>query len=168
MKLSKGRCVRMNVHEEHERQNRKIIDLLAKLGTLGGEESPFDGAGLCSGNALFPEEGLTQDLSEDAKKTRSKYLILKDFLFTKKLEGCSNNTIKLYYDNLFPFIIQTNKYLGDITTADIRSYLNQYHETHNVANYTMDNTRRIFSSFFAGLHDEEYVKKNPREKIKRI
>lgn len=158
----------MNVHEEHERQNRKIVDLLSQLGTLGGEESPFNGADLCNGSALFPEEEMGEELSEETKKTRSKYLILKDFLFTKKLEGCSNNTIKLYYDNLFPFIIQSNKYLGDITTTDIRSYLNRYHETHEISNYTMDNMRRIFSSFFAWLHDEEYVQNNPMKKIKRI
>lgn len=158
----------MNVNVEHERQNRKIVDLLAQLGTMGGEESVFNGKDLCSGNILFPEEDIGETLSEDAKKTRSKYLVLKDFLFTKKLEGCSNQTIKLYYDNLFPFIVQSNKYMAEITTADIRGYLNRYHETHNVGNRTMDNTRRIFSSFFAWLHDEEYIGKNPMKKIKRI
>lgn len=154
---------------ELEAQNKKIIELIAELGRLGGEtDVSLPELQLYSKHSLFPEELFTNSLNTHDKKSRSKYLILKDFLLAKKLEGCSNKTIRLYYDCLFNFTVKLNKPIGEITTQDIRSYLNIYNENHDVSNTTLDNMRRIFSSYFEWLHQEDYIDKNPVKKIKRI
>ena len=152
-----------------ETQNRKIIELIAQLGILGGEtDVSLPELSLYSKHSLFSEELFTNSLEKCDKRTRSKYLILKDFLLAKKLEGCSNKTIKHYYECLFNFTVKLNKPVPEITTQDIRSYLNIYNETHDVSNTTLDNMRRIFSTYFEWLHQEDYIEKNPVKKIKRI
>ena len=153
---------------DQERQNRKIIELIAELGEMGGETESIPDLTLYSKHAIFPEEMYTSDMTEEEKRTRSKYLILKDFLLAKKLEGCSNTTIKYYYDILFHFIMLINKDIHELTTTDVRSYLNLYNETHNIKNGSLDNMRRIFSSFFEWLLQEDYISRNPVKKIKRI
>lgn len=153
---------------DQEKQNRKIIELIAELGEMGGEIESIPDLTLYSKHALFPEEMYTSDMTEEEKRTRSKYLILKDFLLAKKLEGCSNTTIKYYYDILFHFIMSINKDIHELTTTDVRSYLNLYNETHNIKNGSLDNMRRIFSSFFEWLLQEDYISRNPVKKIKRI
>lgn len=153
---------------EQEKQNRKIIELLAELATLGGETADLPDLSLYGKHALFPEELYSTDMSEIEKRTRSKFLILKDFLLAKKLEGCSNATIKLYYDIIFHFIIAIKKDIQDISTSDIRSYLNIYSDSHDITNSSLDNMRRVFSSFFEWLVQEDYIVKNPVKKIKRI
>lgn len=153
---------------DQEKQNRKIIELIAELGEMGGEIESIPDLTLYSKHALFPEEMYTSDMTEEEKRTGSKYLILKDFLLAKKLEGCSNTTIKYYYDILFHFIMSINKDIHELTTTDVRSYLNLYNETHNIKNGSLDNMRRIFSSFFEWLLQEDYISRNPVKKIKRI
>lgn len=153
---------------EADKQNRKIVDLLSELAMMGGEENSIPDLTKNTGHTLFPEELYVTEIDELSKETRSKYLILKDFLLAKKLEGCSNTTIKLYYDTLFNFIISLKKDIQKLDTPDIRNYLNRYYETHNISNRTLDNMRRIFSSFFEWLQDEDYILKNPMRKIKRI
>lgn len=158
----------MPVNLDQEKQNRKIIELIAELGEMGGEIESIPDLTLYSKHALFPEEMYTSDMTEEEKRTRSKYLILKDFLLAKKLEGCSNTTIKYYYDILFHFIMSINKDIHELTTTDVRSYLNLYNETHNIKNGSLDNMRRIFSGFFEWLLQEDYISRNPVKKIKRI
>lgn len=158
----------MGLNLEQEEHNRKIIDMIANLGTLGGDTTALPSLESCNSDVLFPEEFYGTELNEEAKQHRSKYLVLRDFLLAKKLEGCSNNTIKLYYDCIYPFIATINKEIPQINTSDIRSYLNMYHESHDIQKATMDNMRRIFSSFFEWLSIEDYTMKNPVKKIKRI
>ena len=154
---------------ELETQNRKIIELIDELGRLGGEKGyELPDLKIYSKHALFPEELYISSDDSGDKRTKSKYLILKDFLLAKKLEGCSIKTIRLYYDCLFSFTVRMKNSFADITTQDIRGYLNLYNETHDVSNITLDNMRRIFSTFFEWLHQEDYIDKNPVKKIKRI
>lgn len=153
---------------EADKQNRKICELLSELAMMGGEKDTIPDLTKVSNQVLFPEEPYSSSIDKLSKETRSKFLVLKDFLLSKKLEGCSNTTIKLYYDTLFNFIVYIKKNIQEIETQDIRNYLNTYYETHEITNRTLDNMRRIFSTFFEWLQDEDYVVKNPMRKIKRI
>ena len=54
------------------------------------------------------------------------------------------------------------------TTADIRTYLSNYQEEHLSSKVTIDNMRRIFSSFFAWLEDEDYIAKSPVRRIHKV
>ena len=158
---------------EYDKQNQKIIDMLANLSKRGGED-PNDTSlpilPVYTTNTLFPEEYYTSsNLTDEEKQNRSPYLVLKDFLLAKKLEGCSLNTIKGYHDALLAFLVLMNpQRLIDVTTTDIRNYLNYYYETRNVNHHTLDTLRRVFSSFFDWLQQEDYIIKNPVKKIKRI
>lgn len=55
-----------------------------------------------------------------------------------------------------------------MTTNDIRSYLSEYQTKRNLSKVTVDNLRRIFSSFFAWLEDEDYIPKSPVRRIHKV
>ena len=90
------------------------------------------------------------------------------FLSAKDIEGCSNRTIKYYKDIILKFIKDVDKPIREITTDDIRLYLSKYKEESNCSSVTMDNIRRIFSSFFSWLEDEDYILKSPVRRIHRV
>lgn len=90
------------------------------------------------------------------------------FLSAKDIEGCSNRTIKYYKDIILKFIKNVDKPIKEITTDDIRLYLSKYKEESSCNSVTMDNIRRIFSSFFSWLEDEDYILKSPVRRIHRV
>ncbi len=90
------------------------------------------------------------------------------FLSAKDIEGCSDRTIKYYRDIILKLINYINKPIKEITTDDIRLYLSKYKEKSNCNSVTMDNIRRVFSSFFAWLEDEDYILKSPVRRIHRV
>ncbi|VJK86430.1 integrase/recombinase, phage integrase family protein [Streptococcus pneumoniae] len=55
-----------------------------------------------------------------------------------------------------------------LTTDDLRSYLANYQSEKDCSKANLDNIRRILSSFFAWLEQEEYIIKNPIRRIKKI
>lgn len=64
--------------------------------------------------------------------------------------------------------IKINKKIENISTEDIRIYLIKYKESNSISKITIDNVRRIFSSFFTWIEDEGYILKNPVKRIHRI
>ena len=61
-----------------------------------------------------------------------------------------------------------NSRIEDITTDDLRKYLSDYKNESNASKSTIDNIRRVLSSFFSWLEDENYILKNPVRRIHRI
>ncbi|MCQ5092372.1 phage integrase N-terminal SAM-like domain-containing protein, partial [Slackia exigua] len=53
-------------------------------------------------------------------------------------------------------------------TDDIRSYLMKYQSNNDSSRVTIDNIRRIFSSFFSWLEDEDYILKSPVRRIHKV
>ena len=94
--------------------------------------------------------------------------LLKQFLSAKTVEGCSNKTIKYYKITLEKLLKTLNKKIENITTQDLRTYLQKYKNTRNTTKTTIDNMRRIFSSFFTWLEEEDYILKNPTKRIHKI
>ena len=90
------------------------------------------------------------------------------FVSAKRVEGCSEKTIGYYQNTIQKFLDESKKEIRDITTDDIRIYLSDYQEQHNSGKVTMDNMRRIFSSFFTWLEDEDYIVKNPVRRIHKV
>ena len=149
--------------QEVQKTNQKINDLLVDLGLKQDDtivENPLS------------EELLRSQIEErirsEQKRRINKYSILKEFLQTKKLEGCSNKTLKLYYDIIFRLLMKDGVHPCDMNTAYLRSYLAMYQEERKITNSSLDNMRRVFSSFFSYLEDEGYIIKNPVNKIHRI
>ena len=90
----------------------------------------------------------SENLSDQAQETNMK--LLNSFIAAKKIEGCSENTLKYYSSTLLNMINTIQKNVCDIHTDDIRFYLCRYQELRNSSKVTLDNIRRIMSSFFSG------------------
>lgn len=100
-------------------------------------------------------------------KKNDKFLYM--FIAAKKVEGCSEKTL-IYYETTLKKMINTikKKNIENINTDDIRLYLSNFKEENKSSKITIDNIRRIFSSFFSWLEDEDYIRKNPVRRIHRI
>ncbi len=93
---------------------------------------------------------------------------LKMFLAAKRIEGCSERTIKYYQATVNHLLscIKTN--VRKITTEEMREYLSNYQKWNNCSNVTIDNVRRNISSFFSWLEEEDYILKSPMRRIHKI
>lgn len=93
---------------------------------------------------------------------------LKIFLAAKRVEGCSEKTIR-YYDSTIRNVLNAiGKEVKSVTTDDLRVYLDEYQKRSNASKVTIDNIRRILSSFFAWLEDENYIAKSPVRRIHKV
>ena len=90
------------------------------------------------------------------------------FLSSKKVEGCSDKTIKYYNACLSKLFSLLPKQAFRITTEDLRQYLAEYQVNRSCSKTNIDNIRRILSSFFAWLEDECYILKSPVRRIHKI
>lgn len=90
------------------------------------------------------------------------------FLGAKKIEGCSYKTLKYYRATINNTLNSINKEVKNIVTDDLRKYLTKHQEDHSSSRVTIDNIRRILSSFFAWLEDEDYIVKSPVRRIHKI
>ena len=112
-------------------------------------------------NAIIPnaEIAATNEKQPDYVQT---------FLAAKRVEGCSNKTIRYYESTIRNVITAINKSPECATTDDIRLYLNDYQQKSGASKVTIDNIRRILSSFFAWLEDEDYIVKSPVRRIHKV
>ena len=90
------------------------------------------------------------------------------FISAKRIEGCSEKTIGYYKSSIDKLLIAIPKDIHEITTNDIRCYLAQQQDSKNLSKVTIDNLRRIFSSFFSWLEDEDYITKSPVRRIHKV
>lgn len=102
------------------------------------------------------------------EKLESNEKLLEGFLSSKKVEGCSNETIKYYKSTIENMLNELNKHIRHITTDDLRKYLFEYQQNNKISKVTLDNVRRNLSSFFAWLEDEDYILKSPVRRIHKI
>jgi site-specific recombinase XerD len=61
-----------------------------------------------------------------------------------------------------------SKSIQETSTDDLRVYLADYQKKNKSSKVTIDNIRRIFSSFFGWLEDEDYIFKSPVRRIHKI
>lgn len=107
-------------------------------------------------------------LGETNRDQFSNQEFMQKFLEAKRIEGCSEKTL-IYYRNTINRMFETvEKNLMQITTEDLRAYLTEYQSVNNLSRVTIDNVRRILSSFFSWLEDEEYLIKSPIRRIHRV
>ena len=90
------------------------------------------------------------------------------FIAAKKIEGCSIKSLNYYYTILVKMLDKVNVIYFSITTEDIRTYLSDYQENSGVSKATIDNMRRIISSFFSWLENEDYIMKSPARRIRKV
>ena len=107
-------------------------------------------------------------ISEEEQQAKANAKLLQAYLSAKKIEGCSEKTISYYQSTIDTLFAAVRKPVCDVTTNDIRNYLSDYQEQRKVSRVTIDNMRRIFSSFFAWLEDEDFIVKSPVRRIHRV
>ena len=109
------------------------------------------------------ESCLSSNLDEENKPD-----LVKLFLAAKRVEGCSEKTVKYYDSTIRNAMRIIDKDIIQITTDDLRIYLDGYQTESNISKVTVDNIRRILSSFFSWLEDEDYVVKSPVRRIHKV
>ena len=102
------------------------------------------------------------------QQTQENEHLLNSFISAKKIEGCSDKTLTYYRNTIERLLVTLSLAICHITTTDIRTYLSDYQEEHQSSKVTIDNMRRIFSSFFAWLEDEDYIAKSPVRRIHKV
>ena len=94
--------------------------------------------------------------------------VLKLFIDAKRIEGCSDKSLNYYRTTLQLTLKVINKDYFCIITEDLRSFLSNYKEKNDVSKTTIDNVRRIISSFFSWLENEDYISKSPCKRIHKV
>lgn len=105
------------------------------------------------------EEKLADDYSND---------LIEMFIAAKRIEGCSEKTLKYYQTTIDATVSSIGKNVRHILTEDLRTYLTEYQSKNQSSRVTIDNIRRILSSFFSWLEDEDYIVKSPVRRIHKV
>ena len=99
--------------------------------------------------------------SQALNHVKDNVTLKEEFLSAKQIEGCSLRSISYYGSTLDNLIKNLQKPFNQIETEDLRVYLSEYQKRNNASKQTIDNIRRILSSFFTWLEDEDYILKTP-------
>ena len=109
------------------------------------------------------------EIAENSKaQDKEKQDYIEMFLSAKRIEGCSEKSLKYYKATIEAMTIELQKDPKHIVTDDIRSYLTKYQSKKQSSKVTIDNIRRILSSFFSWLEDEDYILKSPVRRIHKV
>ena len=90
------------------------------------------------------------------------------FITAKRIEGCSEKTLKYYRKTIEAMLFSIGKPANQIATEDLRKYLTCYQTQRKSSKVTIDNIRRILSSFFSWLEDEDFILKSPVRRIHKV
>lgn len=101
------------------------------------------------------------------KESNNKTLV-SSFIAAKQVEGCSVKSTTYYKSTIDNALSKIDKEVVHITTDDLRAYLNDYQTTSGASKVTVDNIRRILSSFFSWLEEENYIVKSPVRRIHKV
>lgn len=107
-------------------------------------------------------------IESQRQEDNSKQNYVELFLSAKHIEGCSDKTLKYYKATIEAMLGEVNKNVKHIVTDDIRGYLREYQNKKKSSKVTIDNIRRILSSFYSWLEDEDYILKSPVRRIHRV
>lgn len=94
--------------------------------------------------------------------------LVEKFISAKRVEGCSEKTLKYYLATIESMTCSLEKDVRIIQTEDLRKYLTDYQTQNGSSKVTIDNIRRILSSFFSWLEDEDYIIKSPVRRIHKV
>lgn len=115
--------------------------------------------------SVFVNYEITENMG-NMKESERNYVEI--FLSAKRIEGCSEKSLRYYKATIEAMLATLDKNVEYIVTDDIREYLTQYQQKNDLSKVTIDNIRRILSSFFSWLEDEDYILKNPVRRIHKV
>ena len=106
--------------------------------------------------------GKSFEIEDDSQK------LIDSFVYAKRIEGCSEKMLKYYRTTIEAMVGAVDKGVRHMQTDDLRAYLTEYQEKHGSSRVTIDNIRRILSSFFSWLEDEDHILKSPVRRIHKV
>lgn len=112
---------------------------------------------------VIKEDGISKDNNKHSNEK-----LLEMFLSAKRIEGCSEKTLHYYEASILKMFSLLDKHVTHVTTDDLRKYLSDYQQINQCSKANIDNIRRILSSFFSWLEDENYILKSPVRRIHKI
>ena len=116
-------------------------------------------------NTLYHYE-VTDNWGKQDEDDRNDLVVM--FIAAKRIEGCSEKTLKYYQTTIDAMMSSLGKNVRHILTEDLRTYLTEYQSRNQSSRVTIDNIRRILSSFFSWLEDEDYIIKSPVRRIHKV
>ena len=111
---------------------------------------------------------VTESKTPDSQKNTGNEGVLEVFISAKRIEGCSEKSLKYYDSTIRQMFDRLAKPIREINTDDLRCYLANFQKERCSSKATIDNIRRIFSSFFGWLEDEDYILKSPVRRIHKV
>ncbi len=108
------------------------------------------------------------EITEGNKEKEEEQDYVSLFLSAKRIEGCSEKSLAYYEVTINTMLAAVKKEVRRIETDDIRNYLTAYQIKKQSSKVTIDNIRRILSSFFSWLEDEDYILKSPVRRIHKV
>lgn len=118
------------------------------------------------GHALFHKQ--VSETEEEVNAALTNEQLLDNFLAAKRIEGCSEKSLTYYRTTIETMTAKVKKNVREMETDDLRAYLTEYQREKNSSKVTVDNIRRILSSFFSWLEDEDYILKSPVRRIHKV
>jgi len=111
---------------------------------------------------------VTQRKVSEPTEVKGNSALLSVFIAAKRIEGCSEKSLKYYSSTICHMFDSVTEPVREINTDDLRGYLAKYQQERGSSKVTIDNMRRIFSSFFGWLEDEDYILKSPVRRIHKV
>lgn len=108
------------------------------------------------------ETGLTEASGDRRQKA------IQMFLVTKKVEGCTESTIRYYMGTLRKFFNEIDCPVAEIGADQIRYYIAIRSTRDGLSKTSQDNELRILKSFFKWCAGEDYIQKDPTINVKAV
>lgn len=157
----------MGIYPNNNQMKKEIIETI--LADMSGILNTYQQLRLQEVlSTAFDKVEITPLESEEGERAKANGELLNAFISAKKIEGCSEKTLHYYRSSIEALLGSEPKRINEIETNDIRKYLACYQENRGSSRVTIDNLRRIFSSFFAWLEDEAYIDKSPVRRIHKV
>ena len=104
----------------------------------------------------------------DLNYQKTNKILIKQFIKNKKLRGLSKKSLQYYESQLIKLSEWTIKSFIEMNSNDLKEYLLFFRELNNCSKVTLNNVRRILSSFWRWLEIEEKIIINPMKRIPHI
>jgi site-specific recombinase XerD len=148
-------------------KDKLITEILASMATMLSQVQLEELRSVLSHSLHNVEVTERREMPAPEKNTGNEGL-LEVFISAKRIEGCSEKSLKYYDATIHHMFVCINKSIREVNTDDLRCYLANYQKERSSSKVTIDNMRRIFSSFFGWLEDEDYILKSPVRRIHKI
>lgn len=90
------------------------------------------------------------------------------FMVSKKIQGLSDGTLKLYMQTINFFMSKLRKPFKDITTNDIRLFIANREIQDRISKGTLARERGCIVRFFHWLYIEEFIDRDPGARVEKI